>query len=667
MTNDIPTHQTGGAGLRGRFRNLLQIKNSFLLVLVLILGLILSLSTLLTRLAIQNIEASEAAKRQSVVTYVTNAFAQETKAVLPGAETLAANQDYVRLFSAGQRDPLYAAALPLFTELKKTGVKQMQFTGADFKVFLREHNPAVFGDDVTTNRPTLVECITQKHTVAGLEQGKSGYGFRAVTPVLNNGALVGCAELGDDLDARFLEALNQTYPGRWAIVNLARSTSITRDTAVLATLNEPNDSQILSANYTTPDKIVGSLRGLKPYSEYLRNSQEMALYIPIRNFRGEVSLYVRFLSPTPYYQAVFRMIENSAVISVIGLLLTGIAFWMLYRGIRSPVHQLVQETEKIKNLDLSEDVNIDASLVELRKLVAAVSDMKMGLRSFQKYVPENLVRQLIQTQQEARIGGKLKELTVFFSDVADFTAITEDLAPNELTIQLSEYFNVMTKAIAEHQGTVDKYIGDAVMAFWGAPVDLPDHALLACRAALACQRELDTLSARWRAAGKYEFRTRIGLATGEVVVGNVGSDQRLNYSVIGDPVNLASRLEGLNKQYKTNVLISEDTYQSCAEHIEARLIDFVVVKGKAEPVRIYELIGERGDISPRQKESIKIFSKAIEAYLDADFHGALNLLQQSKTRDPEDAVIDLYVARCEQFKATPPPKGWRGLHTFHTK
>jgi adenylate cyclase len=282
-------------------------------------------------------------------------------------------------------------------------------------------------------------------------------------------------------------------------------------------------------------------------------------------------------------------------------------------------------------------------------------------------VPGNLVRQLIETQQEARIGGKLKELTVFFSDIANFTAITEDLAPNELTLQLSEYFNVMTKVIAAHMGTVDKYIGDAVMAFWGAPVDMSDHALQACRAAVACQREIDALSTAWRASGKYEFHTRIGLATGEVVVGNVGSDQRLNYSVIGDPVNLASRLEGLNKSYKTGVLISEDTYQACAEHIEARLIDFVVVKGKVEPVRIYELIGERGDISPRQKESIKLFSRAIAAYLARDFEDASNFLADLKTRDPSDAVIDLYIARCQAFKAEPPPADWKGFYTFTTK
>jgi len=651
-----------------RFRDLLQIKNSFLMVLVLMMVLIVTLSTLLTRVGLGNVEVSEAAKRASVTTYVANAFDEATRAVQPAAQTLAANDQLAGLIAAGQRDALLQAASPLFEELKTTdSVKQMQFTGKDFKVMLRVHNPAVFGDDVTNNRPTLVECITQKHLVAGLEQGKSGYGFRAVAPVNNKGAFVGCAELGADLDARFLGLLNANFPGKWAIVNLDKSTSITRSTAVLATLNEPADSPILSATYATPSAIVDRLKNSKPYFEYLRPTQEMALYVPIRNFRGDVALYVRYVSPTPYYSTIQRMLTNSVMISVIGLILAGGAFWMLYRGIRDPVHKLVLETERIKNFDLKDDVNINASLVELAKLIAAVADMKIGLRSFQKYVPQNLVRQLIETQQEARIGGKLKELTVFFSDVADFTAITEDLPPNELTRMLSEYFDVMTNVIAAHSGTVDKYIGDAVMAFWGAPTDIPDQALQACRAAIACQREITALSARWKAEGKYEFHTRIGLATGEVVVGNVGSEQRMNYSVIGDPVNLASRLEGLNKAYKTQIIISEETYQACAANIEARLIDFVIVKGKAEPVRIYELIGERGDISPRQKESIKLFNRAIAAYLAASFDEALSTLHELKSRDPGDTIVDLYIERCQTFKGAPAPPDWKGYYTHTTK
>jgi adenylate cyclase len=198
------------------------------------------------------------------------------------------------------------------------------------------------------------------------------------------------------------------------------------------------------------------------------------------------------------------------------------------------------------------------------------------------------------------------------------------------------------------------------MAFWGAPYDLQDHALLACKAALRCQREIDKLSARWKAEGRYEFHTRIGLSTGEIVVGNIGSEQRLNYSVIGDTVNLASRLESLNKQYKTGIIISDATYQSCSAYIEARLIDFVVVKGKFEPVRIYELIGERGDISPRQKQSLVLFSRAIDSYIARDFARALELLEELLQREPADAVTALYVDRCRQFLVIPPEPGWRG-------
>ena len=588
--------------MKNPFHNIFQIKNSFISVLILIILLIVTLSTLLTRLSLSNIEQSEAAMRDSVSTYVTNTFSQATKDVQPAAQAIVADQSLMKMFADGNRTGLLDATRALFAELNATdNIKQMQFTSADFKVFLRSHNPPLFGDDVTTSRPTLVDCITQKHMVAGLEQGRSGYGFRAVVPSFYAGVFLGCTELGSDLDDQFLKPLNDNYPGKWAIVRLESSTSLTSDKPVIATLNEPEDAAIRAATYSTPENILSNLRKSRTFYEYIKPSQEMALYIPIKSFKGDVTLYVRYVCSTSYYKTILKMTINSFVISSFGLILTAFAFWFLYRGIRTPLHQLVMETEKIKKFDLKDDVHIRAPLIDIEKLVTAVSDMKMGLRSFQKYVPANLVRQLMETQQEARVGGKLKELTIFFSDIQDFTAITEHLPPNELTIQLSEYFNAVTNVIVTHSGTVDKYIGDAVMAFWGAPTDNPAHALHACRAALACRREIDVLSRKWAAAGKYEFKTRIGVSTGEVVVGNIGSDQRLNYSVIGDPVNLASRLEGLNKQYVTSIIISEETYQQCASEVEARLIDFVVVKGKVEPVRIYELIGERGDISPRQK------------------------------------------------------------------
>lgn len=635
---------------------------------MLILVLVIGLAVLLTRQTLLNIDANEAEKRDSVTRFVTNAVEQGSSGAQIAVLAAAANQDYMTLFAAKDRQALLNATHGLFDKLKRDhGIRQFQFTGSDFKVFLRVHNPEVYGDDVTTTRPTLVECITQKHLVYGLEQGRSGYGFRAVVPAYNNGAFLGCIELGSDLDVDFLKTLNANYQGKWAVVNLEKGLNLVSDTSLLASLNEPPDSAILNPNFSTPGPVLNSVRESKPYYQYNSGSEEMALYIPLRNFKGDVALYVRFVSHTPYYSTVRSMVMKAVIISIAGLLLTGLVFSVLYRGIKNPVQKLVVETEKIKNFDLKDEVKIDASLTELETLITAVADMKIGLQSFQKYVPSNLVRQLIDTHQEAKIGGKLKELTVFFSDIANFTSITENLPPNELTIQLSEYFNEVTNTILDHKGTVDKYIGDAVMAFWGAPVDMEDHAVIACRAALECRRRLEALSRKWKAEGKYEFHTRIGLSTGEIVVGNIGSDQRLNYTVIGDPVNLASRLEGLNKEYRTSIIISEATYEKCRKYVEVRLLDFVAVKGKSDPVRIYELIGERGDISPRQKESLSMFAQAMELYISRDWDEALVLLRKLLTREPADFVTQLYIDRCVRFKAQPPDAEWVGQYIYTTK
>ena len=373
------------------------------------------------------------------------------------------------------------------------------------------------------------------------------------------------------------------------------------------------------------------------------------------------------MSHTPYYSTVREIVWNAVAISLLGMILTGLVFLALYRAIRNPVHQLVIETEKIKNFDLKDRVVINTSLTDLQTLIRAVADMKMGLQSFQKYVPANLVRQLIETNQEARIGGKLRELTVFFSDIADFTTITERLSPNELTLQLSEYFDGITATVMDHKGTVDKYIGDSVMAFWGAPIEIENQAAHACRAALECQRKVRELSKKWKAEEKIEFHTRIGLSTGEIIVGNIGSEQRLNYTVIGDPVNLASRLEGLNKAYRTEIIVSAETYARCRDAVEVRLLDFVVVKGKSEPVRIYELIGEKGDISPLRKEFLTRFNKAIDLYLARDWDAALKILHSLVEKEPEDFVTQLYIRRCEEFQTNPPEPNWVGQYRYETK
>jgi adenylate cyclase len=264
-----------------------------------------------------------------------------------------------------------------------------------------------------------------------------------------------------------------------------------------------------------------------------------------------------------------------------------------------PLEQLARETEAIGQFQLEARPPVQSIVAEVDRLAKATEEMKTGLRSFQKYVPADLVRFVLAAGQEARLSAETRRATIFFCDIVDFTAIAERMTPVELVQHLGEYMQALSAEVVAACGTVDKYIGDAIMAFWGAPATDPDHAALACRAAVGCQQRLEKLRAQWREAGKPLFEARIGIHTGEVVVGNIGSEARLNYTVIGDAVNLASRLEGLNKHYGTRILITESTFREAQDEIIARPVDYVSVKGKTERVLVYELLGLKDEVDRR--------------------------------------------------------------------
>ncbi len=213
---------------------------------------------------------------------------------------------------------------------------------------------------------------------------------------------------------------------------------------------------------------------------------------------------------------------------------------------------------------------------------------KQAIRTmFSRYMSDEVISHLLEHPEKVRLGGERRRLTLFFSDLAGFTGLSEFLQPEELVQLLNEYLSAMTDIILEERGTVDKYEGDAIMAFWGAPLPLQDHALRACRAALRQQAALDSLNRQFEEIGWPRLHCRIGLHTGEAVVGNLGSRKRFDYTVIGDTVNLASRLEGLNKFYGTSILASETTVGECGGAIEFQELDWVAVKGRATPVGIF--------------------------------------------------------------------------------
>jgi adenylate cyclase len=221
-------------------------------------------------------------------------------------------------------------------------------------------------------------------------------------------------------------------------------------------------------------------------------------------------------------------------------------------------------------------------------------------RAFQQYVSPEVVERIMQNPQALQFGGELRNLTVLFSDIRDFTTFTEKHDPHVVVQMLREYLTEMTRIVIEEGGTLDKYIGDAVMAEFGAPIAYPDHALRGCRAALRMAAEVERLTAKWTAEGKEPFRIGLGVNTGNMVVGNLGSEQLFDYTVIGDEVNLGARLESLNKDYQTDkhIIISDGTYESAGDAIDVRRLGEVKVKGKTRPVVVYELLGLAGAPTP---------------------------------------------------------------------
>jgi adenylate cyclase len=205
------------------------------------------------------------------------------------------------------------------------------------------------------------------------------------------------------------------------------------------------------------------------------------------------------------------------------------------------------------------------------------------------------------------------------------------------------------------------------MAFWGAPGDMADHGKNACLAALGCQKALKDLAIKWEREGKMVFRTRIGINTGEMVVGNIGSDQRLSYTVIGDAVNLASRLEGLNKAYGTHVIISQTTLDELPDDFAYRLLDVVLVQGKTEPVPIYELVADKGDITSLDAEFLHLFSRGVAAYQSRQWDAAKNKFSKLLEGKPGDRACQIFIERCEEYKIKPPPEEWAGEYAHAKK
>ena len=258
-------------------------------------------------------------------------------------------------------------------------------------------------------------------------------------------------------------------------------------------------------------------------------------------------------------------------------------------------------------------------------------------------------------------------MTAFFSDVASFSTISEQLTPEELVALLNEYLTAMCDIIAETDGTVDKFEGDAIIAFWGAPLSQPDHARLACFAAIDMQNHMVGYRDRLAREGRPALNVRMGLNTGRMLVGNMGSAQRMDYTIMGDAVNLAARLEGANKFYQTYTMISGFTYDQVADDVEARELDLIRVVGKREAVRVYELLDRRGQLEPEKVELLGCYNRGLELYKERRFADAIAAFREALEVSPLDGPSLTYVDRCEDYLEAPPEADWDGVYTLTSK
>ena len=372
----------------------------------------------------------------------------------------------------------------------------------------------------------------------------------------------------------------------------------------------------------------------------------------------------------------FLGILLSSIAAILGLGFAG----MMTAGLVKPLKQLVSAIRGVEegNLDITVQV---ASRDEVGALANSFNHMVSELRvkerikdTFGKYLDPRVVGTLIETPDAViKTVGEKRVMTMFFSDIVGFTSISENLMPDALVKLINEYFTLQTIPIHQSKGIVDKFIGDSVMAFWGPPFTQEDeHARLACLSALEQMEQLEKFRRRLPdlmgiRTGLPNFDFRIGIATGEVVVGNIGSELSMSYTVMGDTVNLASRLEGANKHYGTRFLISETTQQLVRDEVETREIDLILVVGKTEPVRVFELLARKGDLNESEAQLRGQFQSGLIAYRSRDWQAATEHFDACLELDAHDAPAQVFLQRVDYLKKNQPPDEWDGVWHFAQK
>jgi adenylate cyclase len=303
------------------------------------------------------------------------------------------------------------------------------------------------------------------------------------------------------------------------------------------------------------------------------------------------------------------------------------------------------------------------------KFVQTAQERSFIRNAFSHYLSNDVISEIINDPSKLNLGGEKKHLTAFFTDVKGFSSISEQLDPNDLVKLLNNYLTEMSNIILDLRGTIDKYEGDAIISFFGAPIEYEDHAKRACLAAVRMRKMERILNDHIleQQLSPSPLRTRVGINTGEIVVGNMGTAKKMDYTMMGHAVNLAARLEGVNKQYGTWILVSDATKQEAGNELVFRRLDRVRVVGVTEPVRLYELVDERSEASQETIQLVEAFDAGIERFEQRDWDGASAQFQEAMKIRPDDGPAQFYAKRCKEFKRKPPPDNWDGAFNLSMK
>jgi adenylate cyclase len=397
------------------------------------------------------------------------------------------------------------------------------------------------------------------------------------------------------------------------------------------------------------------------WGRFRSGSEEyLSTFLPLT---GTQDWIVGIVVPESYYLGRLAAMRKRLLVVSLGMILLAIGGGIfILRGVKRAQAQIAKESLKMNAFDFSPAAT-DSAFRDVSEVLESLEKAKTAMRAMGKYAPIDLVRRLYRENSEPSLGGQPMEISIMFTDIKGFTTFSEQLSANDLADALGRYLDTMAHIIQqETHGAIDKYIGDAIMAFWNAPEPVPDHARMACLAALRCRdagRAL-ALSPEW--GGRPGFETRFGLHLDTALVGHFGAHDRMNYTAIGDAVNLGARLEGLNKQYGTTIIASEQIVKAAGDGFEFRLLDLVAVKGKSKAVRIYELLGTKGGAAARD-EAIAAYEEAFERYLARDFASAIDILKKHGADQPGAILIE----RCRDYLREPPPQDWSGIFVAQSK